>query len=119
MAASHSNLQDLVKQGIFREDLFYRLSVGEVIIPPLRARPDDIPVLATHFLQKHALSTQTPVSGIEQKGLDTLLEHSFPGNVRELENIIARALILSHTGILSETDIRNAILSDGSHKIPE
>jgi two-component system, NtrC family, response regulator AtoC len=118
VAASHSNLQDKVKQGIFREDLFYRLSVGEVIIPPLRARPDDIPVLATHFLQKHALSTQTPVSGIEQKGLDTLLEHSFPGNVRELENIIARALILSNTGILSETDIRNAIRSDGSHKIP-
>ncbi len=118
IAASHSDLQKKVREGTFRKDLFYRISVGEVIIPPLRARPDDIPVLANHFLQKHALSTHKPVSGIQQKGLDVLMEHGFPGNVRELENIIARALILSSTGILSESDIANAIRSDGSNKIP-
>ena len=118
VAASHRNLQDMVKKGKFREDLFYRLSVGEIIIPPLRERPDDIPVLAGHFLQKHALSTHKPVAGIEQKGLDTLMEHPFPGNVRELENIIARALIASSTGILSAADIQDAIRSDTPQNIP-
>ncbi|NOY23275.1 MAG: sigma-54-dependent Fis family transcriptional regulator [Acidobacteria bacterium] len=118
VAASHRNLQDMVRKGTFRDDLFYRISVGEIVIPPLRARQDDIPVLAAHFLQKHALSTHKSVVGIEQKGLDALMEHSFPGNVRELENIIARALIASSTGILSGTDIRNAIRSNFNHDIP-
>ncbi|NOZ12341.1 MAG: sigma-54-dependent Fis family transcriptional regulator [Acidobacteria bacterium] len=119
IAASHQNLTEMVKQGKFREDLFYRLSVGEIIIPPLRSRPDDIPVLAAHFLQKHAQSGRKPISGIDRKGLDALMEHSFPGNVRELDNIIARALVNSDSGILSEEDIRKAIRSDPAEKIPD
>jgi len=118
IAASHRNLQEMVKQGKFREDLYYRLTVGEIIIPPLRIRPDDIPVLAAHFLQKYALSTEKAVVGIEQKGLEALLQHSFPGNVRELDNIIARALISSTTCILSKTDIQSAIRSDTTQETP-
>jgi len=92
ICATKCDLLKLVKEGRFREDLYYRLNVINLTIPPLRERPDDIPVLARHFVRKHAgLVGDRPVQ-ISPHAIDELLRHSWPGNVRELEHVIERAL---------------------------
>jgi two-component system NtrC family response regulator len=92
LAATNQDLDALVKEGVFREDLYYRLTVVPVKIPPLRQRKEDIPYLVDHFLHKHARGRHLRLEG---KTLETLLSYDWPGNVRELENAIERAEILS------------------------
>jgi len=92
ICATKSDLLQLVKEGRFREDLYYRLNVISLCIPPLRERPEDIPVLAGHFLKKHAALVGDAQVSISPHALDELMRHTWPGNVRELEHVLERAL---------------------------
>jgi two-component system response regulator AtoC len=97
IAATVKDLEKEVKGGRFREDLFYRLNVLPLHVPPLRARKDDIPVLVDHFVRKHNARLEMKVSGLTPEALELLIEYEWPGNVRELENVIERALVLTDT----------------------
>ncbi|MBI4797601.1 MAG: sigma-54-dependent Fis family transcriptional regulator [Desulfarculus sp.] len=105
VAATHQDLKKLVEQGRFRSDLFYRLNVVSLNVPPLRERKDDIPLLATYFLQKFAAQQNKNIRGISQEMMRALGGHHFPGNVRELENIIERAVALSTGEVLDVKDL--------------
>jgi two-component system response regulator HydG len=94
LAATNRDLEEDVKNGIFREDLYYRLNVVALNVPPLRDRQDDIPLLAQHFLEKYAERNRKPVKGFSPLAMDMLIKYDWPGNVRELENAIERAVIL-------------------------
>ena len=106
LSATHKNLADLVAQGRFREDLFYRINVIEMRVPPLRERPEDIPELAAHILRRLARRTDLAEIQITPDALQLLGGYAFPGNVRELENILERALTLSLDGKIRAQDIR-------------
>jgi DNA-binding NtrC family response regulator len=95
IAATNKNLMEEMKKGTFREDLFYRLNVIPIFVPPLRERKDDIPLLASHFLQKFTHEKKKEVASISPEVMETLLAHSWPGNVRELENILEHAIIIA------------------------
>jgi len=97
VAATLKDLREEIAKGAFREDLFYRLNVIEVKLPPLRDRSGDIPLLAAHFVEKYARKFGKPVKSLSGEAAEALLEYSWPGNVRELENVIERAMILEET----------------------
>ncbi len=117
VAASNKDLKKLVEEGKFREDLYYRLSVAEIKIPPLRERAEDIPELVNYFLNKHKNLRLYPVKGITAGALKLLKSYDFPGNVRQLENIIIRAIINCKTEYIDESDIRKELTV--STAIPE
>ncbi len=94
IAATHRDLEAMVAEGAFRQDLYYRLSVVPVHLPPLRDRPEDIPLLAEHFLRIYAEKNRKPVAGFTPEAMDLLVRHPWPGNVRELQNAVERAVIL-------------------------
>jgi transcriptional regulator with PAS, ATPase and Fis domain len=98
IAATNRDLARLVGEGGFREDLFYRINVFPITIPPLNERPEDIPVLIQHFLDRLAIQTGKHVRGMDPAALDLLVRYPWPGNVRELENEIERALVLTGEG---------------------
>ena len=100
ISATNKNLEEKVMDGSFREDLYYRLNVINIIIPPLRERKEDIPLLARHFLNKYAREMEKDVSDISSFAMDCLMQYQFPGNVRELENIIERGVALAKTSIM-------------------
>ncbi len=106
IAATNKNLADEVKQGRFREDLYYRLNVIEIRIPPLRERREDIPLLAEHFVQRISceLGKDIDISGVSPAALKLLIAYDWPGNVRELENVIERAIVTCRNGTLDEQD---------------
>ena len=97
VAATNQNLEKAVAEGRFREDLFYRINVIPIVLPPLRDRREDIPLLAEHFLAKYAEQMQKPVTGISGPALEVLMRHDWPGNIRELENVLERAVALEAT----------------------
>ncbi|HEY7511793.1 MAG TPA: sigma-54 dependent transcriptional regulator [Vicinamibacteria bacterium] len=101
VCATHRDLTKKLQEGTFREDLYYRLNVIEIHVPPLRDRPGDIPVLAHHFLKKYADLNRKSVRGISDDALALLLRHAWPGNVRELENAIERAVVLAAEPVLT------------------
>jgi DNA-binding NtrC family response regulator len=107
IAATNADLRQLVQDGRFREDLFYRLNVITIDLPPLRQRKEDVPLLATHFLEKYAKENERPVPRVTPEALRFLMTYSWPGNVRELENVIERAVVLS-----TETEIGPDLLPD-------
>jgi formate hydrogenlyase transcriptional activator len=100
IAATNRDLPAAVKDGAFRADLFYRLNVFPIDLPPLRNRPGDIPILARHFLQQYRVKLLRSCKDIDQESLERLIRYTWPGNVRELENVIERAMILSHEPVL-------------------
>ena len=104
VAATNKRLEDLVREGTFRPDLYYRLNVFAIDIPPLRERREDIPLLVNHFLLKLSQSMNRPVPKVSATALDLLLEYPWPGNVRELENSVERAILMSHTPEIEPTD---------------
>jgi DNA-binding NtrC family response regulator len=104
IAATRSGLADLVHQGRFRDDLYYRLNVIRVRIPPLRERREDIPLLALHFLERLALELRRDVQELSEGAMSLLVGHDWPGNVRELENAIERALVTCRTHTLEADD---------------
>jgi DNA-binding NtrC family response regulator len=101
VCATHRDLRKKLEDGSFREDLYYRLNVIEIHIPPLRDRGSDIPVLAHHFLKRYADANHKDVRGIADEALALLLRHTWPGNVRELENAIERAVVLTNEPVLT------------------
>ena len=105
IAATNKNLEAEVRQGGFRQDLFYRLSVFPIVLPPLRERREDIPLLADHFLKKHTERTGKAIKGFSKSALNLLLQYHWPGNVRELENAIVRAVLLEQTEVLQANNL--------------
>jgi transcriptional regulator with PAS, ATPase and Fis domain len=98
ITATNTPLADLVTQGTFRADLYYRLNVLKVVLPPLADRREDIPLLADHFVRKFSLQQGKQIEGISADALRVLLEYDFPGNVRELQNVIEHAVVLCRSG---------------------
>jgi two-component system NtrC family response regulator len=94
VAATNKNLEEMIKRGTFREDLYYRLNVMTISIPPLRERKEDVPLLLSHFLKKSEKEIGKEIKGFSREAFDILMKYDFPGNVRELENIVARSIIL-------------------------
>ena len=105
MAATNQNLEELVAEGRFREDLLYRLNVVKIEIPPLRARRGDIPVLAEHFMRSAQATRPEPASGFSEEALRALMMHDYPGNVRELRNVIERAVVLARGPLITVEDL--------------
>src|SRR5207249_5373638 len=114
IAATNRDLANLVKEGRFREDLFYRLNVVRIGLPPLRERREDIPVLAHHFFQKFSRGSTRPITGFVPGTLALLQRYHWPGNVRELENAIERAVSLSHGPLVLPDDLPEAIRNAGA-----
>ncbi len=114
IAATARNLADEVKAGRFREDLFYRLNVVNIHLPPLRERIADIPQLCEHFIEKFALSMNRPeIEGIAPAALQRLLAHSWPGNVRELENVLERAMLLAEERLIQPDNLPEMLAGRG------
>ena len=100
IVATSKNLRDEVRKGAFREDLFFRLNVLPIMLPPLRERPEDIPLLSQHFIDRFNISLDKEIKGITPAAMSLLLKHSWPGNVRELENVIERGVVLAEDSLL-------------------
>ncbi|MCA9623012.1 MAG: sigma-54-dependent Fis family transcriptional regulator [Myxococcales bacterium] len=105
VAATNRNLKAMVDDGAFREDLFYRLNVVRLEVPPLRARPSDIPLLSEHFLHQFAEENEKAIEGLSAAARDALLQHPWPGNVRELQNVIEQAVVLCETSTIGVEDL--------------
>jgi DNA-binding NtrC family response regulator len=109
IAASHKILEEEVRKGRFRADLFYRLNVIRIDLPPLRERTEDIPLLATHFLQQHRSRGKTEVTEIAADAMQALLRHGWPGNIRELENAIKAGVALADGSVLRRDDLPESV----------
>ncbi len=112
IVATNKNLEEEVKEGRFREDLFYRLNVINIKVPPLRERKDDIPLLAQNFLRLYSKNNGKSFKGFTPMAMDVLTKYQWPGNVRELENAIERAIILSMGQYISEKDLPSNVIKD-------
>jgi DNA-binding NtrC family response regulator len=117
IGATNKNLQKLVREGKFREDLFYRLNVVKIDLPPLRERTEDIPLLATHFTQKYALPNQPPCQ-ISPEAMELLLSFQWPGNVRQLENAIERACVTARDGIIKPENLPPDLTKPVTAQVP-
>ena len=111
--ATHRDLGEMVAQGRFRQDLFYRINVMHIDAPSLQDRPEDIPVLAQHFLAKYSAMYEKPMQGFQPESLAMLQSHAWPGNVRELENVVQRAIILSSGSMIEPEDLPDMIREEG------
>lgn len=109
ITATHRNLEDMITRNEFREDLFYRLNVVSICIPPLRKRKSDIPILVSHFIDKYSTLNQKNVKAPTSEAMDQLMKYSYPGNIRELENIIERAVVLCRSELITKSDLPNQI----------
>ncbi len=114
VSATNRNLRDLIDQGQFREDLFYRLNVVHLLVPPLRERREDIPVLVRHFLSVHAANAETVVRDIAPEALAALVDYRWPGNVRELQNAIERLVVTGRTPVITLDDLPLDIRAQGT-----
>jgi len=109
VAATNRHLEQAVRSRQFREDLFYRLNVIRIHLPPLRERPDDIPLLVRHFVAVHRARASRPVEGLTPEALACLVHYPFPGNVRELSNIVEQAVALSEDGMIDVEDLPDRV----------
>jgi DNA-binding NtrC family response regulator len=116
ITATHRNLEEAMKKGLFREDLYYRLNVISIQLPPLRERKEDLPPLIDHFLKKYSAKNQKSVSDISREARNLLLRHTYPGNVRELENLIERAIVLCRGEVISTQDLPYHLREERSEK---
>ena len=105
ISATHKDLKAAIKEGLFRDDLYYRLSVIPIVIPPLRQRVDDIPLLAEHFLRKYAAANNVHVKGFSKGVISRMMSMRWEGNVRELENVVERAVVLCTTELVDHVDL--------------
>jgi DNA-binding NtrC family response regulator len=105
LAATHRDLEVLVRDGRFREDLYYRINVVSITLPPLRERRDDLPLLIDHFVRTFAEKNVKPIRGLTREAREILLRYDYPGNVRELENLIERAVVLTRDEIIGVADL--------------
>jgi DNA-binding NtrC family response regulator len=119
IAATNNDLRQMVEEGRFREDLYYRMHVINVYLPPLRERKEDIPPLAQHFLEKYSEENSKPEMELTPDALDLMMEYDWPGNVRELENVIERAVVLGNGAKLGPDLIPEHVRSAPSFHIPK
>lgn len=119
VAATAKNLQQEVADNIFREDLFYRLNVLSIPLPPLRKRLEDIPELCTHFIKKYNKSLNCSVEAIDREAMNCILRYHWPGNIRELENVIQRGMVLTDGDVIEVTHIPQTIISGMPKKSAE
>src|SRR5439155_2419462 len=106
VAATNRNLEHAIEEKLFRKDLYFRLFVVELAVPPLREHRMDVPLLAKYFLERFAKKTGRPVRGFTDEALELLLHYDWPGNVRELQNCVERAVVLSTSDVVSFADIK-------------
>lgn len=116
IAATNRNLEELIASGEFREDLFYRINVVTIKLPALRERKTDIPVLIQHFIDKYSKENGKKINGISREAQDQLLKHDFPGNIRELENLMERAVALAREEMITTSELPSG-LSAGSENM--
>ncbi len=109
ISATHQDLVALVSEGRFREDLFYRLNVVSVQVPPLRERRQDIPLLIDHFLQRYSAENDKQIGELSKEAMDLMMRHPYPGNVRELQNMIERAVVMTRGKVISKIDLPNGV----------
>ncbi len=109
IAATNKDLQEEVKKGTFRDDLLYRLQVIEINIPPLRKRKEDIPLLAQHFLNHYRLKFNRNIEEITPEAMELLMKYDYPGNIRELENIIEQAVVVANSNVISQNDLPDSL----------
>jgi two-component system NtrC family response regulator len=113
LAATHGDLEAAVRAGTFRDDLYYRLDVVTVTVPPLRERRADIPPLLEHFLARFTRDNGKPIRGLTQEARDALLRYDYPGNVRELENLVERAVVLTRDDVIGLGDLPLGVREPG------
>ncbi len=118
LAATNKNLEQAIKSGDFRQDLYYRLNVVSITVPPLREHRDDVPLLALYFAAKYAEKSKRPFKGISQEARALLIGYSWPGNVRELENAIEHAIVLGMTDEILPEDLPESLLEEQSAGLP-
>jgi len=111
IAATNKNLEDLVRQGRFREDLFYRINVFKISLPPLRERMEDVPLLIDHFISRFDLLQKKEIEGVSQEAMSVLMAHTYPGNIRELANIIERAFIFCKEGLIEKKHLPESLFA--------
>jgi len=114
VAATNYNLAEAVKHGEFRQDLYYRINVVAIHLPPLRERADDIPLLAEHFLRYYSVENGKSISAISEKAMVLLCSYAWPGNIRELENTIEQAVALSNQAVLTPEDLPHDVREQGA-----
>jgi two-component system NtrC family response regulator len=119
ITATHRNLEEAIKKGLFREDLYYRLNVISITLPTLKERREDIPLLIDYFLKKYSKENQKSLSDISKEARTILLRYSYPGNVRELENLIERAVVLSRGEVITTQDLPFHLKEEKSEKLWE
>lgn len=119
IAATHRDLKIMVKDGKFREDLFYRLNVVPIRVPALRERIEDIPLLVEGFIKKFALMNGSKVNRVSSEAMSMLMAHPWPGNVRELENVIERAIVLSSGEVIEKKAVLGSALEEAQHSIEQ
>ncbi len=110
IAATNQDLEQLVQEKRFRQDLYYRLNVIPILLPPLRERQSDIPLLVDHFITRFNRLKRASIQGVEPEAMDYLMRYQWPGNIRELENLIERLVVLKKTGSISKADLPEKIL---------
>src|SRR5258707_615788 len=111
IAATNDDLEELVRQGRFREDLYYRINVVPIFVPPLRDRKGDIPLLVDHFLRVYCAANNKPLKNLEPQALEILEDYSWPGNVREMENIVARLMLLNGSPVIRAEHLPQQLLN--------
>ncbi len=119
IAATNKNLEEEVEKGRFRKDLFFRLSVVPIDLPPLRERKEDLPLLADYFLKKYAKKNNRLIKGFVPSAIDMLLRYQWPGNVRELENVIERAVIISREDMITPDALPNALKNNADGEVDD
>lgn len=119
IAATHRDLKIMVKDGTFREDLFYRLNVIPIKVPPLRERMEDVPLLVEKFITKFSSLNHSKVKGISPEAMAVLMAHPWPGNVRELENVIERAIVLSRSEMIEKNVVLDSALAEAKQNVEQ
>ncbi|MGC8492923.1 MAG: sigma-54-dependent transcriptional regulator [Syntrophobacteraceae bacterium] len=119
ISATHKNLEEAVQEGSFREDLFYRLNVANITLPPLRERASDIPLLAAHFMGKFSSAMNKPFTGVDPGAMELLQRHTWPGNVRELQNAIERAVVVGTPPLITVADFSGLVAQPPSSRTDE
>jgi len=119
IAATHRHLEEAMEKGHFREDLYYRLNVISITLPPLRERREDIPLLIDYFLTRYSKENRKSISDISKEARALLLRHPYPGNVRELENLIERAVVLSRGEVITTQDLPFHVREEKSERLWE
>ena len=109
IAATNKNLEEEIKAGRFREDLYYRINVVTLVVPPMRERREDIPLLADFFLKQYAEKNNRPIKGFTPRAVDLLMRYDWPGNVRELENVVERAVIMARGDMITPLEFPDVL----------